>query len=237
MLASTTMLPLLGLGFVLGLKHALEGDHIVAVSTVVTEHRGVMRPSLVGTFCGIGHTVSLLLVTVLVLAFEVTLSPQFAILAESIVAVMLIVLGADLLRKAGVTGISNVPLHSVQASASCARKPFLIGVVHGLAGSAALMLVVVATMPSTLHGLVYVAVFGLGTIGGMCAMSVLMGLPLALGGQRVETFSENIKIVAGLLSIGFGIALAWLIHAGPLDLQSIGWIPVMRDELGHTVLC
>ncbi len=73
------------------------------------------------------------------------------------------------------------------------------------------MLMVVATMPSTLHGLVYVAVFGLGTIGGMCAMSILMGLPLALGGQRVETFGENIKIVAGLLSIGFGMALAWSI--------------------------
>ncbi|HIO22158.1 MAG TPA: hypothetical protein EYN18_07175 [Nitrospirales bacterium] len=211
MLASAATLPLLGLGFVLGLKHALEGDHIVAVSTVVTENRGVMRTSLVGTFWGIGHTVSLLLVAVLVLAFEVTLSPKFAILAESVVALMLIILGADLLRKVGVAGISSVSVHSVKESKSCARKPFLIGVVHGLAGSAALMLMVVATMPSTFHGLVYVAVFGLGTIGGMCVMSFLMGLPLALGGQRVETFGENIKIVAGLLSIGFGIVLGWSI--------------------------
>lgn len=218
MLASTAMLPLLGLGFVLGLKHALEGDHIVAVSTVVTENRGVMRTSLVGTFWGIGHTVSLLFVTVLVLAFEVTLSPKFAILAESIVAVMLIVLGVDLLRKVTMTGISNAPLPSVHASASYARKPFLIGLVHGLAGSAALMLMVVATMPSTLHGLIYVAVFGLGTIGGMGAMSVLMGLPLALGRRRIETFGENIKIVAGLLSIGFGLALAWSIS------RSVGFL-------------
>ena len=212
MLESTTTLPLFGFGFILGLKHALEGDHIVAVSTVVTENRGVMRTSLVGTFWGIGHTVSLLLVTVIVLAFEVTLSSKFSIFAESLVAGMLIALGADLLRKVATASTLNVPLHSVvKESASCACKPFIIGVIHGFAGSAVLMLMVVATVPSMLHGFIYVVVFGLGTIGGMCAMSVLMGLPLALGGRRVEMFGENIKIVAGLLSIGFGIMLAWSI--------------------------
>ncbi len=219
MLASTATLPLLGLGFVLGLKHALESDHILAVSTVVTENRGVIHTSLVGTFWGIGHTVSLLSVAVLVLAFEVTLSVRFAVLAESLVAVMLIFLGVDLLRKVSIAGISTGSLRSAHASTRGVRKPFLIGLVHGLAGSAALMLIVVATMPSTLHGLVYVAVFGLGTIGGMCAMSVLMGIPLVLGGQRFEAFGENIKIVAGLLSIGFGIVLAWAIS------QSAGFLP------------
>ncbi len=212
MLVSTAALPFLGFGFVLGLKHALDGDHIVAVSTVVTENRSVMRMSLVGTFWGIGHTVSLFLVAVLVLAFEVTLPPRFSIFAETIVAVMLTILGADLLRKVAMKGISSTPFHSVEESVSCARKPLLIGIVHGLAGSAALMLMVVATMPSMFHGLVYVTVFGLGTIGGMCAMSVLMGLPLALGGKRIEAFGETIKVVAGLLSIGFGIVLGWSIN-------------------------
>ena len=195
----------------LGLKHALEGDHIVAATTVITENRGVMRTSLVGTFWGIGHTVSLLLVGVFVFAFEVTLSTKFAILAESVVALMLILLGTDLLRKTGVMGGSSIPLHVVQEPASYARKPFLIGVVHGLAGSAVLMLMVVATMPSPVQSLIYVAVFGLGTIGGMCAMSVLIGLPLVLGGLWVQTFSANIKVVAGLVSIGFGIAIWWSI--------------------------
>ena len=211
MLVSTAALPLLGMGFVLGIKHALEADHIAAVSTMVTEQRGVMRSSLVGTFWGIGHSASLLFVGILVLAFEVTLPPRFAILAESLVAVMLIVLGADLIRKV-ITGRKPCLLRgSTTDAVSYARKPFLIGALHGLSGSAALMLMVLATIPSALHGMVYVIVFGLGTIGGMLAMSVLVGLPLAFGGPRVEMFGEHVKLVAGLLSIGCGIGLAWIV--------------------------
>ncbi len=211
MLGSIAAFPLLGVSFVLGLKHALDGDHIVAVSTVVAENRGVMRTSLVGTFWGIGHTLALMFVGMAVLVFDVEISPKVASFAELFVAMMLIFLGFDLLRKMRGEIFSNNSACAVQSTQQYMRKPFLIGVVHGLAGSAALMVMVVATMQSIVDGLLHVAVFGLGTIGGMCTMSIVMGLPFALGRESLKTFVSSIKVLAGVASVAFGLVLGWTV--------------------------
>jgi high-affinity nickel-transport protein len=89
------------------------------------------------------------------------------------------------------------------------RRPFVVGIVHGLAGTAAVMLLVVGAIPSLLLALGYVLIFGVGTIGGMTAMSLLMSVPLALAAGRLSRLEWGMRLLAGLFSLGFGVFLAW----------------------------
>src|SRR5919109_181186 len=187
----------LGLGFVLGLKHALDADHIVAVSTIVSEHKSIFKSSLVGTFWGLGHTVSLFLIGLLVILLRLAISPRVALWMELGVAVMLVLLGANIVWKFfrgkrihihthehdGLTH-AHIHLHEGEEEyhnhyhlIKFGTKPFFVGLVHGVAGSAALMLLVLTTIPSPLAGILYILIFGIGSIGGMLIMSSLISLP------------------------------------------------------------
>ena len=220
-------LSILGLGFVLGLRHALDSDHLVAVSTIVSERKGFWSSSLVGGLWGLGHTAALVIVGLLVVAFHVTIPDRIAALLELGVALMLIALGANVLWKVARGGMFHVHTHRHDAhvhvhphlhEAKAAhehdphdhvgRKPFFVGMVHGLAGSASLMLVVLATIPDRALALVYIAVFGVGSVGGMLAMSTLIGLPFVLA-SRHDRLNHVIRLSAGLLSILFGLFYAW----------------------------
>lgn len=217
------------LGFVLGLRHALDPDHLAAVATLVAHERSLRRSSLVGVFWGLGHTAALLAFGVALAAFRLTLTPHFSQFLEFLVGCMLAVLGIDVLRKLakgprvhahshshdGVTH-THLHLHLGQPDHAhrhhqlrLAGRPFLIGVLHGLAGTAALMVLVVGAIPSFLLAVGYILVFGAGSIGGMAAMTLLMSLPLALAAGRLRLLDRAIRLVAGLLSLGFGIFLAW----------------------------
>ncbi len=176
------------LGFALGLKHALDPDHMVAVSTIVSESKSIARSSLVGTFWGLGHTMSLLLAGIAVIAFRIRIPERMALWMEFAVALMLVILGAKALLKPlrgwnvhihrhSHDGSSHIHLHLHRPGEEGAHhhrhligfgaRPFFVGMVHGMAGSAALMILVLATIPSALAGLLYIAVFGLGSVGGM----------------------------------------------------------------------
>jgi high-affinity nickel permease len=228
-----TLIATLGLGFILGLKHALDADHIIAISTIVGEHKSISKSSLVGTFWGLGHTVSLSVVGLLVILLRLAIPPKVALAMEFGVAVMLIMLGANVIRKFfrerrvhihahehdGFTH-THIHLHESKTEGihkhnhliKFGSKPFLVGLVHGLAGSAALMLLVLATIPSPLIGIYYILIFGLGSIGGMLVMSSLISIPFVLTANKFMLINEGIKILAGVSSLAFGIFLGW--HIG-----------------------
>ncbi len=225
-------LSVLSLGFVLGLKHALDADHLVAVSTIVSERRGFWSSSLVGALWGLGHTASLLAVGLIVIAFHFTIPEKIAQAMEFSVAAMLVILGANVLWKIRRGATFHVHTHEHQHRlhihphlhatapgpahehpehhAKLGKKPFLIGMVHGMAGSAALMLIVLATIQSKMLALVYIAIFGIGSVGGMFLMSALIGLPFAMTAHHARLHSA-IRLTAGLISLGFGLFLAYQI--------------------------
>lgn len=230
-LTSLSAAAVLGLGLVFGLKHATEADHIVAVSTIVSEHRNVWRAALVGGLWGVGHTASLLVVGVVVLALRVSIPVHVASWLEFGVALMIVGLGINVIVRAlrrkrvhthgheHVDGVTHAHIHfhdheteqgtHSHAVARVGFKPMLVGAMHGLAGSAALTLLVLTQIESVGLGLLYLTVFGLGSVFGMLLMSSLVGLPFALSARRLPSLSHSLQLVAGLLSIAFGLWYAY----------------------------
>jgi nickel/cobalt exporter len=220
-----TVISVLGIGLVFGLKHALEADHVAAVSIVVSERRSLWSASLVGALWGIGHTLALLAAGGAVILLHLEISDRTALGLELVVALMLIALGANALRTlwrgghlhahAHRNGRRHVHPHAHQGGDDphthhrIGLRPVLIGMVHGLAGSAALMLLVLSTLPSPLLGFAYIAVFGAGSIGGMLAVSVLMSLPLQFTARRVAGVYTTVRTLAALFSFSFGVAMAY----------------------------
>jgi sulfite exporter TauE/SafE len=220
----------LGLGFVLGMRHVLDPDHIAAVSTIVSEHGSVGRSSLVGTFWGLGHTISLFAVGAVVIALKITIPDSFVLWMELAVALMLVLLGIRALSNAvgGWTmhihmhthdGLKHIHLHIHRPEErhmhehrhllGFGARPFIVGIIHGLAGSAALMILVLATIPSAIGGLAYIVFFGLGSVGGMLVLSGLLSVPIVLSEKRFTLFAEGVQLLAGVFSIAFGIILIW----------------------------
>lgn len=238
-ITSVGVFALLGLGLVFGLKHATEVDHVVAVSTIVSEHRSVYRSALVGGLWGLGHTVSLLIVGMVVLVFRVAIPAALARWLEFGVALMIITLGAMavmrvLRRRAGLhvhrhlhqhdpEGQAHVHIHFHEgqtkhegtppshshAISQIGFKPLLVGAMHGLAGSAALTLLVLTQIPSVSLGLLYLGVFGIGSTVGMLLMSGLIGLPFAFSAKRISNLHYGLQTIAGALSIAFGLWYAY----------------------------
>lgn len=228
-MVTTGTFALLGLGLVYGLRHATEADHVVAVSTIVSEHRSVWRSAFVGGLWGIGHTFALVLVGILVLALRVAIPDRVGEWLELGVAVMIVVLGASALLRAvrrpaqvhlhkhSHDGVSHLHVHfhepetqhigRVRAHSHAIKqvgiKPFLVGAMHGLAGSGALIIIVVAQTGSVKMGLLYLAIFGVGSVGGMLLMSALIGLPFALT-SGFNGIHQVLQTTAGVLSIAFG---------------------------------
>ncbi|MBV9960593.1 MAG: urease accessory protein UreH [Acidobacteria bacterium] len=234
-MTSLSAFGLLGIGLVFGLKHATEADHIVAVSTIVSEQRNLLRSALIGALWGVGHTAALIAVGILVLVLRVAIPEGIARWLEFGVALMIIALGAGALvralnRRRDVhlhqhqhDGVSHVHVHFHEhgtehtgavsthshAVLRMGLKPLLVGAVHGLAGSAALTLLVLTQIDSVALGLGYLAVFGLGSILGMLLMSGLIGLPFALSARRLGGLHYGLQTVAGALSIVFGLWYAY----------------------------
>lgn len=234
-MTSISALALLGFGLLFGLRHATEVDHIVAVSTIVSEQRSILRSALVGALWGAGHTASLIFVGVIVLALRVAIPERVADWLEFGVALMIIGLGASALVRAlrkradfhlhqhSHNGVSHVHLHfhergtehegqSARHSHAVSRigfKPLMVGAMHGLAGSAALTLLVLTQINSPALGLLYLALFGIGSILGMLLMSGLIGLPFALNARKVSGLHYGLQTFAGALSILFGLWYAY----------------------------
>lgn len=210
------------LGFVLGLKHAFEADHMIAVSTMVTEHKNPFKAALIGTFWGIGHTTTLFIAGIAILLLKITIPQKVALSLEFLVGCMLVLLGGYTLYKA--KQIVHTHAHSHDDGSSHEHphmaekkgmhrhhRSFLIGTVHGLAGSGALMVLVLATVQSTIEGLYYILIFGVGSIFGMTIMSMVIGLPFIYSTKKFPSIEQKLRLTAGILSIGFGFFVMYQI--------------------------
>ena len=231
---SVGALGVLGIGLVYGLKHATEVDHIVAVSAIVSEHRKLARAAIVGGLWGAGHTASLVVVGACVLALRIAIPQRVASWLEFAVALMIIGLGMAAFRRAlrsrsdfhihkhGHDDLSHAHIHFHEAGRPVATaqthphavtrigfKPLLVGAIHGLAGSGALTLLVLTQIKSSVLGLLYLGVFGLGSIIGMLLMSGLVGLPFVLSSRKLGGIHYSLQMIAGALSITFGIWYAY----------------------------
>lgn len=215
----------LALGFLLGMEHALDADHVVAVSTMVSRHRSLARASLGGICWGLGHAATLFLVGVAVILFKVRIPERLALSMEFAVGIVLVILGACVLR-GYLAGRVHVHVHDhggqthfhfhFHAAAEGhdhdhpeprLRQSLFVGMVHGLAGSAALMLLILATIRDPMVGLLYILLFGAGSILGMLGISGVLGVPFVLPAKWFAGTHRRLRMAAGAASILYG---AWI---------------------------
>ncbi len=224
------------LGFLLGLKHATDADHVVAVSTIVNQYRNAFRGIWVGASWGLGHTAPLIVVGLIILAFKGTVLDFYEEVApvfEFGVGVMLVFLGIQVywnLRKGRLhvhqhasEGNAHLHIHGTHEAEDepavekrhgilspgkpfFRMKSFIIGMVHGLAGSAAVMLALLPTIDSFLAGISYLVLFGVGTVLSMAIITIVLSVPFAITGAY-QKLNIIVSGVAGAISIIFGIAL------------------------------
>jgi high-affinity nickel-transport protein len=251
-----TVLSLVLLGFFLGMRHATDADHVVAVSTIVSRERTLKLAAWVGALWGVGHTLTILVVGLPIILFSLVIPPRVGLGMEFSVALMLIMLGALNLAVVGrsirdarklANGVSTVahthvhqhgdyvhrhphghgPEHHphraddtplarldqrfAERSVYRMLRPLVVGVVHGLAGSAAVALLVVATIPSAAWAVIYLLVFGLGTVAGMMLVTVALAAPFAYASGSFAAMNRGLRMATGLASLGFGLFLAYQI--------------------------
>jgi hypothetical protein len=216
-------------GLVLGMRHALEPDHLAAVSTLVTERQRAGWGALVGTWLGmlwgLGHTVALLVVASLLALVGTELPSRVAVIFELGVSLMLVVLGARALRRAWTVDVAgrpgphrhatDEPVALVPADRSVrgslrrsVRRALAVGMVHGLAGSGALTALVASCFPSLAGRLLTVALFGIGSMIGMAALSGIAGWPLARLG-RDPRMGRLLSAISGVIALGLGFGWGW----------------------------
>lgn len=214
----TALLSVILLGFLLGMRHATDPDHVVAVTTIVSQQRSLARAARIGVLWGVGHTATIFLVGGAIIVLKVQLSsipPRVGLTLEFAVAVMLVVLG--LLTLAG--GERRV--------ADSTARPLTVGFVHGLAGSAAVAtLPQVALIPNPMWALAYLGVFGAGTIAGMLLITVSIAAPSLLATNRFAGLNRTLRVASGVASIAFGLFLAHRIgFVDGLFTSAPSWTP------------
>ncbi|WP_035349057.1 hypothetical protein [Edaphobacter aggregans] len=235
-------------GFFLGMRHATDPDHVIAVTTIVTRKSGIARAGLIGALWGLGHTFTIFVVGSAIILFKVTIPPRVGLSMEFAVGLMLILLG--ILNLTGVlcwlqerlspgAAILEFPFRDGSASSSTrggrsslegpdrtkprtrmgkafpgigfynALRPIVIGIIHGLAGSAAVALMVMTTIADPWWAIAYLLLFGAGTVAGMILITSLIAMPFACCPERFSYWNRSISAASGLLSIGFGIFLSY----------------------------
>lgn len=207
------------LGVAQGVRHALEPDHLAAVSTLASDRPGVRGGFLLGAWWGLGHTASLLVVGGVLTAVGARLPPGWAAAFEAGVGGMLIALGVRAVLQSlreGRSGAARAHTHGHQAHAhagppahvhagrwTLSTRPLLVGLMHGLAGSGAISALVLAELPSLGGRLAFIALFGLGSVVGMASLTALVGAPLARL-QRAPLWAGRLLLAVGLCSVVLG---------------------------------
>ena len=210
------LIALLATGFLLGVQHSLDADHVAAVSAIVSEHTSLKGAAWVGAAWGLGHTSTLLVVGAIVLILKLAIPAVLAKWFEILVGFMLIYLGLLLLKNIFVDKLhlhkhahgdtEHIHLHSHKGGAHHRHlhKPFLVGAVHGLAGSAGVLLLVMASMDSVAHGLFLTLTFGLGSILGMIATGAVIGLPVLFTAKH-QTLHRVFMVFISCAAIAIGL--------------------------------
>lgn len=212
-LAMVSSFSILLIGFVLGMRHATDPDHVVAVTTIVSDEPSLWRASMVGAVWGIGHSITILLVGGAIVVFRVAIPPRLGLAMEFAVALMLIVLGA--------VNLSGRQIANARSSA----RPLVVGFVHGLAGSAFVALLVIAAVPGPWLGLLYLALFGIGTVAGMGLITMAIAMPSALTARRFVDMQRYLRLASGVASVAFGLLLVREGIADGLFSDAPRWSP------------
>jgi high-affinity nickel-transport protein len=253
----------LSLGFFLGMRHATDADHVVAIATIVSRQRSILRSVIIGAAWGVGHTITVAAVGAAIIVFGAVIPPRLGLSMEFAVGIMLIVLGALTLTGTGHTLFATASLmgrHAKQKRAApdmhnhlhthgdyihrhlhrhgphdhghgedctpLARldrsrlgrlslyewlRPFVVGLVHGLAGSAAIALMALSIIRDPIMATGYLMLFGLGTIGGMMLITLFLAVPFAFTSINLPRFNWQLRVASGLVSFVFGIFLIYQI--------------------------
>jgi high-affinity nickel-transport protein len=247
------LIALAGFGFLLGMRHATDADHVIAVTTILNRSRRFVHTTLIGALWGLGHTITVVIVGVLIIGFNVVIPPPVGLAMEFAVALMLIALGL-LNLTGGMRAITErftppAPIHGHAHGHSHAHdgaevhahehahlhghgtdphlggpaglvatfgwyqllRPVGVGLVHGLAGSAAVALLVLATIQDTGAAIAYLVVFCLGVAAGMAVLTTVIGLPFWIARARSEQINRWLTIGSGVLSLAFGLYLGYQI--------------------------
>ena len=209
-------------GFLLGLRHATDADHVVAITTIVSRERSFRRAAWIGGLWGVGHSLTVLVVGGALVVTRRVIPPRLGLGLEFGVALMLILLGFSALR----TGERSQHHRHDAGSWFRGLRPLAVGVVHGLAGSAAVALLVLAAIPETGRALAYLAVFGLGTIAGMTIVTAMLAAPAVFAAGRLPQFQHGVRLAAGVLSVAVGVLMAQqIVTSGGLFAAEPSWSP------------
>ena len=263
-------LTVISVGFLLGIRHATDADHVIAVTTIVSRQRSIRHAGLIGILWGVGHTITILVVGAAIILFNLVIPPRVGLAMELAVGLMLILLGV--LSLTGVTqwvterympahahggvvhshahthgGVAHehihahnpeVHFHLQQHPQSSLQKtldrlglyqllrPLAVGIVHGLAGSSAVALLVLTTIRDPRWAVAYLLLFGIGTIAGMMVITAIIGAPFAYTGKRFTNFNRGMGVASGLISVAFGLFIT--IQIGFVDgmfTASPHWTP------------
>ena len=238
-------------GLFLGMRHSTDPDHVVAVSTIVSRHKSIKHSTMIGMLWGLGHSLTIFLVGAVIIFFGVVIPPRLGLSMEFSVALMLILLGVlnltGVLRWITERFTPSAPRKEssqILSSVTTARRetlaertvgklglyqtlrPFVIGLVHGLAGSAAVALLVLSTIRSPAWATAYLLVFGAGTMVGMMIMTTAIAMPLAYTGKKFLSANRFMTATSGVVSMAFGLFLVY--HIGLVDglfRAQPHWIP------------
>ena len=201
---------LLGLALALGLRHAADPDHVVAVTAITARTKRILPAMWLGAVWGMGHTVTLFTVGAAIILFNWVVPPRVGLTLELAVGLALVVIGLLNLRVPG----RDIPMGSEgKRERIPAWRAFFVGLVHGLAGSAAVALLVLATVREPGWACAYLLIFGLGTLAGMALVTTGLATPLTAASARWPRFAQGARLVTGAISLFFG---AWLVY-------QIGW--------------
>ena len=217
---------LLGLGLVLGMRHATDADHVVTVAAITARSRRVLGAARLGMVWGLGHTLTIFVVGAAIILFNIAVPPRVGLSFEFAVALALIVVGLLNFNRPHRHDAGLAPGAARGAERIPALRAFVVGLIHGLAGSAAVALLVLATVRDPRWACGYLLVFGIGTMLGMAIITVGMASPLAVASARWKSFGHWTRIATGSLSLLFGLWLVYQIgwHDG-LFLATSHWSP------------
>jgi high-affinity nickel-transport protein len=263
------------LGFFLGMRHATDADHVVAIATIVSRERSVAGSALIGAAWGVGHTITVTAVGVAIIVFGIVIPPRLGLSMEFAVGIMLVLLGVLTLTGMGravgaahshaiVPGGHGLDLHDhphahgeyvhwhphghgpgahghAEEHTPLARldrrlgriafyqwlRPFAVGLVHGLAGSAAVALMVLSIIREPVAALGYLLLFGLGTIVGMMLITLILSAPFAFTAINLPKFNWRLRVASGLVSFVFGVVLIYGVGfaEGGLFTDAPTWAP------------
>jgi high-affinity nickel permease len=262
-----TLLSIIALGFFLGMRHATDPDHVIAVTTIVSRQQNIRHAALIGILWGIGHTITILAVGSAIILFGIAIPPRLGLSMELSVGLMLILLG--ILNLSGImrwitetfTPHSEQHAHSHMIGNSKFKhshdeasekhnhaavdlqerwmdrtfgrlgiyqvvRPLAVGLVHGLAGSAAVALLVLTTIRVSSLAVLYLLVFGIGTIAGMMLITTAIAVPFKYSKKRFTRLNHSLGVVSGIISVAFGIFIVYEMgYVNGLFRHTPNWVP------------